>query len=105
MFETVAEREGFSRCEKRDARTCWQEGSSMVCCTRRAWKGKSRVQHPAVKPLDLQNEPAWTKRTNGRLPPAVVLNECNRLITTGSVAFSLSPPVSVSRSLVHRYSF
>jgi hypothetical protein len=23
----------------------------MMCCTRRAWKGKSRVQHPAVKPL------------------------------------------------------
>jgi hypothetical protein len=50
----------------------------MVCCTQRAWKGKSRVQHPAVKPLDLQNEPAWTKRTNGRLPPAVVLTECKR---------------------------
>ncbi len=54
----------------------------MVCCTRRGWKGKSRVQHPTVKPLDLQNEPAWTKRTNGRLPPAVVLNECKRLVAT-----------------------
>ena len=68
MFETVAEREGFSRCEKRDARTCWQEGSSMVCCTRRAWKGKSRVQHPAVKRLDLIERLDWTKWTNAWIP-------------------------------------
>ena len=80
-MENLAEREGFPACEYEDSTLCCWEGHSTLCYTARGWKGKSCVQHSAVKPLDLRNSLSWTNRTNERLPSAI-LNECNRLVSS-----------------------
>jgi len=47
---------------------CW-EGHSTLCYTAHGWKGKSDLEHPGVKPLDLRSGPCWTNRTNKGKPP------------------------------------
>ena len=86
----LAEREGFPGGEKQDARTRCLLPHYMVCSTARGWKGESRAQHSAVKPLGLRFGSSWTKRTNGRLPPAVVLSESIDTSTpTGKMIFTV----------------
>ena len=60
----MADREGFAACEYADSTLRCQEPHYTLCYTARGWKGKSYVQHSAVKPLDLRYGPSWTNRTN-----------------------------------------